>query len=145
MIRRGSCERSPARMCVLPHPRPRPPGVRAPCTWLPVRAYRLPEDDHRSLVASAQTFLECTTALILFYRSIGTPCFHFTIKYHQLQHLCLQAQYTNPMMGSCYQGEELMQTVRRLLQVSANGASLLTAQSTALQKYSQGLSMMYSL
>ena len=109
------------------------------------RAYRFPEEDHRSVVAAAQTFLECTTALIQFYRSIGNPCFHFTIKYHQLQHLCLQAQYTNPMMGSCYQGEELMQTVRRLLQVSANGASLLTAQSTALQKYSQGLSMMYSL
>ena len=33
------------------------------------RVYRLPEDDHRVLVASAQTFLECTTTLILFYCS----------------------------------------------------------------------------
>ena len=54
-------------------------------------------------------------------------------------HMGLVAQFINPSLGSCYQGEGLMQVIKQITKASANGATPKLAANIALKKYSYAL------
>ena len=107
--------------------------------------YRLPPAAAAELLNCGFAFCECVVALVCFYRGFGIGSFNFTIKAHQLIHLCLQGQYCNPLAGSCYGGEELMQSCRRLIQVCAHGNSLEKATNVAMCKYLRGVGLQWEV
>ena len=113
--------------------------------WENSTCYRLPDQDAAEMLNCGFEFCECVVALVNHYREKGIGCFNFTIKCHQLLHLCLQGQYCNPLSGSCYGGEELMQTCRRLIQVCANANSMEKAANVAMCKYLRGVGMQWSV
>ena len=67
--------------------------------------------------------------------------FNLTIKTHYFLELALVSEFTNPLYGSCYQGEQMMQVVRKLVASTANGCPMEKAGNFALRKYIRGLTM----
>ena len=61
------------------------------------------------------------------------------MKNHYLMHLGVAARYINPLIGSCYQGETLMQVAKKMVKVSAGGSSLTHGTNAAMLKYSYAL------
>ena len=107
--------------------------------------YRPSEADAVLLVDSAYEFNRRNAALIQYFRSVKKNLFNFTIKFHYLLELALVGEYTNPSYGSCYQGEEMMAVVRKLISSCATSARPEVAANNAMQKYIGGLSMLLDL
>ena len=68
--------------------------------------------------------------------------FHVTIKYHYILHIADIAQYMNPRLGWCYQGESLMYATRKLVQSSCHGVPAHMIADKVLKKYAQALAML---
>ena len=80
------------------------------------------------------------TLVLTFHRA--TPplaLFNCTMKFHYLMHLGLACRYINPLAGSCYQGETLMQLAKKMVKASAGGSSLTHGTNAAMLKYSYAL------
>ena len=54
-------------------------------------------------------------------------------------HLGLACRYINPLAGSCYQGETLMQLAKKMVKASAGGSSLTHGINASMSKYSYAL------
>lgn len=104
--------------------------------------YRLPPDEAKEFRKCCFDFCKVECALIKkFHRSDpAIPLFHYTIKSQGLMHLGVVAGYINPSMGSCYQGETLMRTAKRVVASSANGSAPLVAANNAIEKYCYAVS-----
>ena len=85
------------------------------------------------------TYMQSQAALINFYHP-GTPLFNTAVKSHYILHLGLICEFINPSLGACWQGEDMMRVVRRLLQSCANGARPETAALNSMKKYCMALS-----
>ena len=83
-------------------------------------------------------YYEVQASLIQFYHP-GIPLHNVTLKSHYLLHLGLMASYINPALGSCWQGEDMMRHIRKLVGSCANGSSPALAARTAMFKYSEVL------
>ena len=67
------------------------------------------------------------------------PLFNATTKSHYLCEIALAAEYFNPQLGACCAGEDLTQLARHLIASSSCGSQPLTAQATAMKKYTLAL------
>ena len=85
--------------------------------------YSLPDDEASSLFANCTLYCQCIITLIKKIDPIHS-FFNFTLKTHHLLHFGMIAEYTNPQLGSCYDGEVLIGVVRRLVQVVARGSCI---------------------
>ena len=83
-------------------------------------------------------FYEVQASLIQHYHP-DTPLHNVTPKSHYLLHLGLIAAYMNPALGACWQGEDMMRHVRKLVASCANGSSPAVAARTTMFKYSRAL------
>ena len=101
--------------------------------------YKLSNDGSNKLLDSCYNFLAYITALGAYYHPKAVRLFNYTIKFHYLLHLGLVGLYTQPLMGACYQGEDLMRVCKRLVQVSAHGSPPHKAAMTAIEKYERAL------
>jgi hypothetical protein len=103
--------------------------------------YRLPLRDAQEVKQHCFEFCRVNATLITHFHKQAPPVnlFNFTIKAHYLMHLGLVADYIHPSLGSCYQGETLMQLAKKLVRSSANGSQPILATNTALLKYSYAL------
>ena len=99
----------------------------------------LPEAVATKFCKMAFDFGACVTSLVRFYHP-EVPVFHHTDKLHLLLHLGLISKYINPGLGSCYQGEEMMGVVRRIVNSSARASKPATALKTSMARYCRGLS-----
>ena len=66
--------------------------------------------------------------------------FNYTFKFHQLLHCGYMARYLNPARTWCYQGEDLMQRVKKVVASSTRGVAKHMWCDRALQKYTRGWS-----
>ena len=82
--------------------------------------YRFPPDVAERFRQDCFQFAQCQNALIHHYHP-DVPLFNVTPKTHYVLHLGLIAKYINPGLGSCWAGEDLMQTARKLWQASCIG------------------------
>ena len=80
------------------------------------------------------------TLILTFHRATpSVALFNCTMENHYLMHLGVAARYINPLIGSCYQGETLMQVAQKMVKVSAGGSSLTHGANVAMRKYSCAL------
>ena len=105
-------------------------------------SFRLGDEDKSILLKKTFLFCQCQTFLIKRYHGLlpgdggeMVPLFHYTSKFHYILHMALIGQYTNPLLGSCYQGESMMRVVKKLVRSCAHGSSPMMAGTTSLQKY----------
>ena len=103
--------------------------------------YRLQKTPARKLEEHCFEFCRVEATLVRHFHQQVPPIqvFNYTIKNHYMMHLGLVAGYINPSLGSCYQGEALMQTVKFILRACANGANPRTASNTAIRKYAYAI------
>lgn len=102
--------------------------------------YRFPADIAEMFRKDCFTFAQCQNALIHAYHP-DVPLFNTTSKTHCVQHLGLIAAYINPGLGSCWQGEDLMQVARKLVQAASAGATTAPqVQCKAMKNYVQAMS-----
>ena len=85
------------------------------------------------------TYVQSQAALINFYHP-DIALYNVTTKSHYILHLGLICEFINPSLGACWQGEDMMRVVRRLLQSCANGARPAMAARIGMQKYCMALS-----
>ena len=104
------------------------------------RDFILPPLAAKEFQDGCHLFCQCTAALIRCYHP-STPAFHYTEKFHLLLHLAACSRYVNPDFGSCYQGEELMAIVRRILAASSRASQPHVACNTGMARYTDGLGM----
>jgi hypothetical protein len=69
------------------------------------------------------------------------PMFHYTVKFHYLMHIGLLAQFVNPRISWCFQGEDMMQVVRRIVQACSNGTTPQAVCHKVFRRYISGLNM----
>ena len=99
---------------------------------------RLPPD-------AAEEFRRCfdfclaQSALIAHYHP-GVALYNVTTKSHYLMHLGMIAAFVNPSMGACWQGEDLMKVVRKMVGSCANGSKPAGALRSSIDKYARALS-----
>lgn len=101
-------------------------------------AARFPPEVSERFRSDCYTFCQCQHALVLHFHP-AVPLFNATIKSHYLAHIGLIGGFINPSLGACWGGEDLMQSVRRLIVSSSNGSSPQVAQLTAMEKYVSAL------
>ena len=103
--------------------------------------YALSTEDSKALIYAAFEYTKRNVALIRHFRGQDVKLFNLTIKTHYFLELALVSEFTNPLYGSCYQGEQMMQVVRKLVASTANGCPMEKAGNFALRKYIRGLTM----
>ena len=69
----------------------------------------------------------------------GIALFHYTIKFHYLLHIGMIAQYQNPLLGACHQGEQMMVVVKRLAASCARNNNQHQVTNAAMEKYCRAL------
>ena len=85
-------------------------------------------------------FAQCQNALIHHYHP-HVALFNMTSKMHYVLHMGLIAQYINPGLGSCWQGEDLMNVAPRLVRAaSAGNTPGILVQNKAMDKYVYAMS-----
>ena len=97
-------------------------------------AHRYPKPVAEEFEQACFTYCRVMCALIRAYHKAvpAIPVFNYTIKAHYLMHLGVCARYTNPVYGSCYDGETLMLTGKKLFQASCRGNGPLAASNQAM-------------
>ena len=102
--------------------------------------YRYPPDIAEEFELACFNYCRVVGALIRAYHKAvpPVPVFNYTIKAHYLMHLGVCARYTNPAFGSCYDGETLMQTCKKLFQASCRGNGPLAASNQAMYRFVMG-------
>ena len=103
--------------------------------------YRLPTRVAKTFQTACFDFCRTGAALVKHFHKLTPPValFNYTIKNHYVMHMGLVAQFINPSLGSCYQGEGLMQVIKQIIKASANGATPKLAANTAIKKYAFAL------
>lgn len=65
------------------------------------------------------------TLVLTFHRATPAVALsNCTMENHYLMHVGVATRYINPLVGSCYQGETLMQVAKKMVKASAGGSSL---------------------
>ena len=101
-------------------------------------SYRMPEHLSAEFREACLTYTQALTHSIRAYVP-GHAYFNWTKKSHVILHYADCSEFIHPSMGSCYQGEELMAIVRRLIQAVARASKPLTASNRALERWLYGM------
>ena len=99
--------------------------------------YRLSVANELKLKRTTFSFCQAVTKLIKLMHP--APLFHYTIKSHYLCHIGLIGSFTNPGLGSCEDGEDIMKVVKRLISSAARGNTPHGATRNAMLRYTYGL------
>ena len=104
------------------------------------KAYRYPANIATEFELACFDYCRVMGTLIKAYHKAvpPVPVFNYTIKAHYLMHLGICARYTNPAFGSCYDGETLMLTCKKLFQASCRGSGALAASNQAMFRFVMG-------
>ena len=78
------------------------------------RSPSLPDDVAKQFETDAFRFCGLVTKISDALHPHGIALFNYTIKFHYLLHISLIAQYQNPLLGSCSQGEQMMVVVKKV-------------------------------
>ena len=77
-----------------------------------------PKEVAKQLIDKSFFAAQVVATLIKRLRRLRVPLFHYTIKLHYCLHIALATQSTNPFMGDCSSGEELMKACKKLIKES---------------------------
>lgn len=77
------------------------------------------------------------------FKDIDIKIFNVTSKTHSIMHIALLAEHLHPGLTWCYQGEDYMRVVQRLLQSCVRGNSPAGSVIKATKHYNLGMSMSY--
>ena len=86
--------------------------------------------------------LVLVTALGRAYQADGHLLYHFTIKSHYLAHVAQYAQFVNPSLRWCYNGEDFMQRVRKIAANCQRGTKPIHVPAKILLRYCTGVGFM---
>jgi hypothetical protein len=101
--------------------------------------FKLPPAASDRLIELSFLVAKVVSSLIKFYHPRRIPVFHYTIKQHYCLHNAVASKYTNPLLGDCSSGEDLMKTAKKLIAASVHGNGPAKAGSVAIRKYMKGL------
>ena len=101
-------------------------------------APRLPLAARTNFRAACFRYVQAQAALVAHYHP-HTALFNVTTKSHLLLHLGMIAAYINPSLGAVWQGEDMMQVVRRLIAASSVGNNMVHAQRSSMDRYCRAL------
>ena len=104
--------------------------------------YVLPEAARKVFKTQCYQYVAAASCLGNHYHTMAPPrwLFHFTMKFHYLLHIATQASDICPRLTWCYQGEDLLQHLKVLIQASARGCSPQTLVNKIMERYIVGLS-----
>ena len=102
--------------------------------------FRIPSDDAKIFKDTVYQYVAATSSLGSFYHPRSEWLFHFTIKCHYMLHIARSCHEINPRVGWCYQGEDMMNKTKTLVQSCARGTPTHTLISKLMKKYTIGLS-----
>ena len=94
----------------------------------------LPEHAPSDFVPEMFRFCGLITLLGDVLHPTGLALFSYTVKSHYLFHVALISQYQNPLLGGCFQGEQMMQVVKKLAASCARGNSEVRVSNAAMEK-----------
>ena len=107
--------------------------------------WSFPDDVARAFSKAMRDFVTLNAALRhhfmgMVHRELPVYLFHFTIKYHYMEHLADRAQFENPRMSWCYAGEAFMMQIRRLVASSSLGPPASAVGAKVVLKYATAIS-----
>ena len=105
------------------------------------KAYKLPDLEADALIRNGFEFCQMVTKLVRHFHPLGKNYFHMTIKTHWFLHFCLTSTYINPLMGSCFSGEDFMKIIKRITVSCAAATGPEKANLKAMEKYVRGLAL----
>ena len=111
--------------------------------WDNRRTFRFPPDASAKFIELSFQAAQATTALIRAYHP-GVPLFHYTMKMHWALHIALATAYTNPWLWDCGSGEDLMKTIRKLMQGSKAGVPIWKTGNISLEEYLKAFRIMHN-
>ena len=103
------------------------------------RSPSLPDDVAKEFEANAFRFCGLMTKIGDALHPHGVALFNYTIEFHYLLHISLIAQYQNPLLGSCSQGEQMMAVVKRLAASCSRNNNQHQVTNAAIEKYCNAL------
>jgi len=101
----------------------------------------LPADSAKEFKAMVFSFLILQNALGKWYPKKELKLFLVTPKSHFLAHVALTAQYINPRLGFCFQGEDYMGKMKAIASLSARGNSVYQVSGKTVAKYCRALQL----
>ena len=101
-------------------------------------APRLPFAARTAFRAASFRYVQAQAALVTHYHP-HIALFNVTSKSHLILHLGMMAAYINPFLGAVWQGEDMMQVVRRLIAASSMGNNMVQAQRSSMDRYCRAL------
>lgn len=102
------------------------------------RDYRLPAPVAREFREQCFRLAQCQHALIKCFHP-AVALFNNSIKTHVVLHLGVISGFINPTAGSCWMGEDLQRTARRLIQASSVGLWADKVQEKTMDRYVHAL------
>lgn len=106
-----------------------------------MREYRWAASVSAEYKRLVNTFVQAVQALGHYFHNQGLFLFHMTIKFHYMLHISLLSEFVNPVSGWCFQGESMMQVVKKVCAASHRGSTPIRASVKIMRKYALGLGL----
>ena len=104
------------------------------------KLYKLPDAGADALIKNGFELCQMVTKLVQHFHPLGKNYFHMTINTHCVLHFCLSSSYINPLLGSCFSGEDFIKVIKITVScTAATGPE--KASLKAMEKYVRGLAL----
>ena len=106
-----------------------------------MNTFKIDESQGKALEKLVYDLNVGTTKLCHFFTQQGLFLFNFLPKNHYLFHLAQRGRHMSPKLSWCYQGEDLMQKIKKLAQSCFSGTLPRNLGSKIISKYLVGLDL----
>lgn len=105
--------------------------------------YKLPEAVHEQFVSACFALGQLHKQVSEHYAAENIKIFNITAKTHCLMHIALLSKFFHPGLAWCFQGEDFMRVVQRLLQSCVRGNSTYQAMIKSTHHYNLAMQLRY--